>query len=144
MEFDSCNIIGLPIILYLLKDSIDVSGMSENFSLNACILISSMLISKKNFQASVYLMFTFVLLQILGKNLSSVNVSENFEEPSPHRVNVRDKKDIHTMKLVDTPPEDLHILDETRVDHVDTDKKDEENEFVMGFSSQDDYNYSCF
>jgi hypothetical protein len=51
-------------MLYLLKDNINTQMWSEtqSYFLNLLFLVAIMMLSKNNFQASVYLMFGFIIM----------------------------------------------------------------------------------
>ena len=155
LEFDSCNIITLPILLYLLKDNVDLSEMSQNFTLNASILILSMLVSKKNFQASVYLMFTFIFLQVLG---STPKVFENFENNSNKtKISVgaedpvKETNNMVMQRLVEEVPvefpRNLRKLEPVPEEEPLEEQNDNDvlqDDLVLGFSSHGSHNYACF
>lgn len=74
---ESSQLIALPVILYILKDNESVKTLCSNSQLEMGLLLGSVFISKTNFQASVYLMITFIMLRLLG-NCSST-VKEEFQ-----------------------------------------------------------------
>lgn len=76
---ESSQLIALPVILYILKDNESVKTLCSNSQLEMGLLLSSVFISKTNFQASVYLMITFIMLRLLGNCNSSVSVKEEFK-----------------------------------------------------------------
>ena len=78
LTIDSCNFITIPIMIYMLKDSIDLSSISDNYVVNMAILLASLALSKQNFQASVYIMFAFLVLQLTNKKNQNNVVEENF------------------------------------------------------------------
>lgn len=88
---ESSQLIALPVILYILKDNESVKTLCSNSNLNMAILLASVFISKTNFQASVYLMLTFIMLHLLGncsdshshkaiEEFKPLNESEDFQE----------------------------------------------------------------
>lgn len=58
------QLVMVPVMLYLLKDTINTQMWSETqgYFLNVLFLVAIMILSKNNFQASVYLMFGFIIM----------------------------------------------------------------------------------
>lgn len=56
-----------PIILYILKDNIDFKKIKNNDIINTVLLLFGLFTSKNNFQGTVYIMFTFFMIQLLGQ-----------------------------------------------------------------------------
>jgi hypothetical protein len=75
---ESSQLIALPVILYILKDNESIKSLCLNSQLEIALLLSSVLISKTNFQASVYLMLTFIMIRLLG-NCNNSSVTEEFK-----------------------------------------------------------------
>lgn len=75
---ESSQLIALPVILYILKDNESIKSLCSNSQLNMGLLLGSVFISKTNFQASVYLMMTFIMLHLLG-NCNSEIKKEAYE-----------------------------------------------------------------
>lgn len=76
LTIDSCNFITIPIMIFMLKDNVDLSMISDNYVINMAILLVSLALSKQNFQASVYIMFAFLVLQLSSKK--KTEIEENF------------------------------------------------------------------
>lgn len=78
---ESSQLIALPVILYLLKDNESIQTLCANQQLNMVLLLGSVFISKTNFQASVYLLITFIIVHLLGNcnSSSQVEVEEEFK-----------------------------------------------------------------
>lgn len=76
---ESSQLIALPVILYILKDNQSIKTLCSNSQLNMAILLASVFVSKTNFQASVYLMLTFIMLHLLGNCSESSNSVEEFK-----------------------------------------------------------------
>lgn len=82
---ESSQLIALPVILYILKDNESVRTLCSNSQLEMGLLLGSVFISKTNFQASVYLMITFIMLRLLGNCNSPVK--EEFQGVSDDDIN---------------------------------------------------------
>lgn len=82
---ESSQLIALPVILYILKDNESIKTLCSNSQLEMALLLGAVFISKTNFQASVYLMITFIMLRLLGNCKNPVN--EEFQPVSSDDMN---------------------------------------------------------
>lgn len=80
LESSAEHLVMLPVMMYVLKDSLNINKLCKSYLLNILLLVAIMVMSKKNFQASVYFMFAFVIMHAFStpSSCSPRKIEEGF------------------------------------------------------------------